>query len=515
MFGFGRKAKLQKAIDRALAPVEHEDDVADHAPLEELAPELQVEAFARVARALHRDDRHPAAKRSLDRGLELAPDALELNELAATVARELGDLDAAIAAQQRVVAASPREPEPVDALAEMLLEADRVTEALEVLRPLRALDEPMIDTRFAEALFFDDQHTEAFAILDRVCQHYDAARKQLGFSGGWRVDSAFRLRDEVYAKLHGREATIDLHASEAKLDARAGVNYRLLGAQLAAKSERIADVVELEDPDSTERRGQVLLAQASNPARGLVLIGSAQLRRGEVSMALETFEQACEADGRCFAAFLGLGAAMEHERYDLHRMVRRLALPSSLPPELAACVPDFSVLTEAERRVVWASVQPLRSALPPLVEAGAKIRILPIDVRATDVGIFEAAVGERADDQRSYDAISGLATHGGAIAKIEELLDIVSDAAWTFAHELAHVAFFHMPEQRTAPFVEIYERALDVGYANTEYALSNIDEFFAVGYADFLRLRHGTPGAPIRDDAGIHDALTRYFDELT
>lgn len=72
-----------------------------------------------------------------------------------------------------------------------------------------------------------------------------------------------------------------------------------------------------------------------------------------------------------------------------------------------------------------------------------------------------------------------------------------------------------MPAQRTAPFVEIYERALDVEYANTEYALSNVDEFFAVGYADYLRCRHGMPGAPLRDDAGIHDALAKYFDVLT
>jgi hypothetical protein len=164
--------------------------------------------------------------------------------------------------------------------------------------------------------------------------------------------------------------------------------------------------------------------------------------------------------------------------------------------------------------VVWASAQPLAPLLPILAERGVTMRILPIDVRATDVGLFEDAAGERADDHRSYDAISGVATHGGAIAKVEELLDIVTDGGWTFAHELAHLAFFHMTEEQRAPLLEIYERALDVGYANTDYALSNADEFFAVSYTDYLRMRHELPGVPFADDAGIQRALTSYFAAL-
>lgn len=38
--------------------------------------------------------------------------------------------------------------------------------------------------------------------------------------------------------------------------------------------------------------------------------------------------------------------------------------------------------------------------------------------------------------------------------------------------------------QRAIDYVEIYEGALVVTYANTEYGLANVDEFFAVGFAD-------------------------------
>ncbi|MDX2092698.1 MAG: hypothetical protein SFX73_32835 [Kofleriaceae bacterium] len=513
MFGFGKKAKLQRAIDASLAPVDAEDDLADHAPIEALPPELRPEAFRRVALALYRDDRFPAAQHSISRALALAPDALAINELAVMIASELRDYDAAISAQRRVMAARPREPHLAEALADILLEAERLDEVIALLEPLRALGDPEVDARYAEALHLLGRNDEAFEILDRVCREYEANLKRFPNGGGHnRSEQAHRLRDDVYAELHGREATIELAAADGRLDARAGANYKLLGAQLATQSERIAEVLQLEDPDTTERRGRELCARSE--ARGLVLVGSSQLRRGEVAAARKTFARACEADGRCFAAFLGLGAAMEHETHDLHRRARLLAIPEQQSPALDAVVPDLPALTDVERRVVWASVQPLMAVLPALAERGVTMRILPIDVRPTDLGLFEEIAGARHHDQRSYDALSGVATHGGAVAKIEELLDIAGANGWTFAHELAHIAFFHMPEAQQAPLAALYDDARAVGYANTHYALSDIDEFFAVSYADYLRTRHDPRHAPILDDAGIQGALVTYFDSL-
>lgn len=515
---FGRKAKIRKAVARALADIDGEDDVADHAPIEALPGPLQAEAFARTALALFDDERYAPARRSLARALDLAPDEVDLHELAAQIAIELGDRDAAIAAQRRVVAARPREVKRVEALADLLITAERLEEVIELLQPLRELEDPALETKLAEALYVSGKPEEALAILDPVCALYDAQLKQLS-PADWqslkaRADDASRLRDDVYAELHGREATIELHAAAGKLDARAGVNFKLLGARLAVDSAHEPAVLELEDPDATERRGRALLERDERDAVGLVLVGTAHLRRGDAGRARKTFERACEVDGRYFAAFLGLGAALDGETHGYYQRAARLAMPPTLPPALASVVPDLPALTDAERRVVWLSAQPLAKLLPPLSERGVAMRILPIDVRATDVELFADAAGERAeDDQRSYDAITGVATHGGAIAKIEELLD-TGEHGLTFAHELAHLAFFHLDEQRAKPMLELYERAVAIGYANIEYALSNPDEFFAVSYTDYLRARHDLPGVPHADDAGIQRALNRFFDEL-
>ena len=56
-------------------------------------------------------------------------------------------------------------------------------------------------------------------------------------------------------------------------------------------------------------------------------------------------------------------------------------------------MPDLAALTDLERQVVWASIRPLARMLPTLAERDVKMRILPIDVRATDVDLFKDAAG--------------------------------------------------------------------------------------------------------------------------
>jgi hypothetical protein len=272
-------------------------------------------------------------------------------------------------------------------------------------------------------------------------------------------------------------------------------------------------VLELQDPDATEARAK---GEGLNRASSLVLLGSAQLRRGDLAGARRSFDAARDLDEQCFAAFFGIGAVLDHEKHDLHRRARRIEVRGAPPPELERVVPDWPALTEVERHVVWASAQPFAAELPALAERGVTMRILPIDVRATDVGLFEHAAGRRAaDDHRSYDAIGGVATARGGIAKIEELLDVVGDHAWTFAHELAHLVYFHIDDSTAERFIELYERAVEVGYANTDYALKNDHELFAVSYTDFLRERYRLPGVPINDDAGVRVALMAFFADVT
>lgn len=514
---FGRKAKARKAIARALASVREDGDLADHAPIEQLSDDLRASAYYTLVQELVDDERFAAAKHALSRALELAPDEPELHALAATIHRELRDLTHAIAAQRRVVAARPRDVAAALSLAELLIATEQLDDAVALLRGFAHEADREIDTRLAEALFVRGDTQEAFAILDRVCGQYEAQLRE-----PWsvpdrqgliaRAGHARRLRDDVYAELHGREATIELAAADGRLDARAGVNYRLLGARLASTGTRVAEVLELQDPATTEARGR---DYGPADARGLALVGSAQLRRGELAAARKSFDRACETDGRCAAAFLGIGAVLDHDKYDLHRRAERLRTAPAASREVLAVVPDWPALTELEQRVVWASIGPFAAVLPVLAERGVTIRVLPIDVRATDVGLFEHIAGKRAkDDHRSYDALAGVATMRGAIAKVENLLDIASDHSWTFAHELAHLVYFHLDEARTAPFAAIYDEARRIGYATTTYALKNDDELFAVSFTEFLQRRHGGGRERIADDAGVQSALMSYFTAL-
>ena len=513
---FGRKAKVRKAVDKALAAVRSDSDLADHTPIEALAADLQPSAYFTLAHALVDDERWLAAKHAVERALVLAPDEEELHALAATIAHELGDVAAAVAAQRRVVAAAPDDVPGVLALSELLIKTEQLDEAIALLRGMAHEQDRELDARLAEALFLRGENAEAFAILERVCAQYHAQLRE-----PWsvpdrqgliaRAQHAQRLRDDVYAEMHGREATIELHAAAGRLDARAGVNYRLLGARLASQSGRVAKVLELEDCDTMDARGRAL----GHTAGGLVLVGCAQLRRGDVGAARKSFDRACELDGTCAAAFLGIGATLDHDKYDLHRRAERLGIVPRVPDELVAVVPDWPAMTDRERRVVWASAAPFQRMLPTLAARNVTMRVLPIDVRATDIGLFEQAAGKRAGyDQRSYDALGGVATMRGAIAKIEGLLDIASDHAWTFAHELAHLVYFHLDDARAAPFMPIFEKARRVGYATSSYALQNDDEMFAVSYTEFLRSRHVPRTDAIVDDAGVQAALMGYFHEV-
>lgn len=111
-------------------------------------------------------------------------------------------------------------------------------------------------------------------------------------------------------------------------------------------------------------------------------------------------------------------------------------------------------------------------------------------------------------------AATASANERGAIAKIEELLDVVSDNSWTFAHEFAHLVYFHLDDARAKPFEQLYARAKQAKYATTSYALKNDDELFAVSYTDYLRHHYGLSDTPIEDDAGVQRALMSYFAEL-
>jgi hypothetical protein len=156
-------------------------------------------------------------------------------------------------------------------------------------------------------------------------------------------------------------------------------------------------------------------------------------------------------------------------------------------------------------------MQPLRGALPALAQAGARIRVLPIDVRPTDLDELRAIAGNRSDDHRAPEALGGLSTSKLAVAKIEGLLDVETPDGWTFAHEFAHLAHSHLPKAALTQLAALYARAREVGWASDEYQLENDAEFLAVAYTDFLRQRHGLTEYKEPDEVGLHHDVMAFF----
>jgi len=269
----------------------------------------------------------------------------------------------------------------------------------------------------------------------------------------------------------------------------------------------------LEPVDVAVARADRMLSSDPRSAHALCLKGSALLRLGKLDAARERFEEAAALDGRCFAAFLGLGAVFDHERYGLLGAAGGLPVFPE-PVELGAIVPDLPALTPLELRVVCASAAPLAGALPAVAAAGARIRLLPIDVRPTDVPELSGTISGRTEDHRSYDAIGGLAASRLAVARIDELLDVVSESGLVFAHELAHLAFFHLAGELRERVEALHREATELGWVAEAYALENPDEFFAVSYTDWLRQRYGLPLRREPDDEGIFDAIAAVFEAL-
>jgi hypothetical protein len=88
------------------------------------------------------------------------------------------------------------------------------------------------------------------------------------------------------------------------------------------------------------------------------------------------------------------------------------------------------------------------------------------------------------------------------------------DGGLVFAHELAHLAFFHLDGKLRAEVEALYDEATQLGWVAEAYALENPDEFFAVSYTDWLRARFGLPPRRAPDEAGIFDGLSTVFEAL-
>jgi hypothetical protein len=323
------------------------------------------------------------------------------------------------------------------------------------------------------------------------------------------------LYDDAFAICHGREKVIESPMMAGQLDARSGANYHLLAEARMAKPPAWRPDPVLRPVAESLTFGKTLM-DGGERSRGLCHLGAAHLRKGELDKARDCFEQAREDDDDNFAAYLGIGAVLDHDQHRCRAKVAGLWLPpGSEVAKIADVVVDWPALTDEERRAVTAAVLPLASLVPEIVRKGGQARILPIDARPVDLAVFAKEAGVRDDwDQRCLDAITGLASEELCVAKIENLLDIGSAGRWVFAHEFAHLAHFHAPDAVQARIEQLFQRLGEEDYMLTVYQTKNSAEFFAVSYVDYLDRRWQLPATREGDGDDLLEEVFAFFDEL-
>ncbi|MCA9667257.1 MAG: tetratricopeptide repeat protein [Myxococcales bacterium] len=519
--GLFSKRRVKKAVQRALASRSARVAVEASA-LDGLSDgEERADGWVQVAEALMEEGAEDdVVREALERATGASPSHWDAWALLAELEEQLdGRHEQAIAAYERLLAISPVADEARVELALLLLAHERVDEAREHIGALRRELTSEQGLELGRALFGAGALELAIDVLAPARERCLLELKQATFIDSFEAlksmhDELVRLHDEAYAEVHGREQVVVQSARAAQLDGGAPVNYSLLGESLMVDAPRIARELTLRTVRDEEQLADTLLAEGHR-AHGLVMRGSAYLRQGRAGAAVREMRDACEADGSCFAAFLGLGAALACEHLDAESRVRQL---EKVPPieGIERVVVDYPVLTELERRVVDVSTYPLRACLPPLAEAGVTIRLLPADVRVVDVPELAPLAGERGDDHRTVDALGGVASLGARIAaaRVLELLPIEAANGWTFGHELSHLAFYCLADEWHEEVVSLYERAVEAGYVVTAYAASNIDEFFAGTYEAYLRTRHHCHAQHELDDEGIVEQMFDLFDDL-
>ena len=524
LFGPSPTAVRRRLIVALLAEAPDPADSA-FAEVGRLPRKVRIDVLFGAARHLMLDDEDAAASRALERLLRDAPEHFEAQHALAGLAGRSGDTDAALAAARAHFEANPRNLAAACALAQLQVDAGLAEAALVTVAPfLRAgdLDANMVA---AQAHFAAGHLAAAAELAARVRD--EARARQAGAMtpddfqfARERYEEASRLWSDVHARLEGREQVVVAPARKGELDGGAGVNYRLLAESLmAASSHRpthpalrsVATLAAaLDDHDPPDPRDP-------RDAWELAVLGEWHLREGRPDDARSIFEAARGLDGQCFAAFLGIGAALDARKQGFPRNLE--ALPAMTPePELEGdlirLLPDFTALTAFERRIVFAAAGPFRAALPRLLAAGMQGHILPLDTRPTDLPAFAAFQGERRDDHRTAAALGGMATGRAFVVRIDQLLDLGPESGLTFAHELAHAVLFHLPAAWQARVDALHRRAVEVGYAFTQYQLESPDELWAVGYAEWLAERLALAPPRPNDDAGLRAELGRLFTEL-
>jgi tetratricopeptide (TPR) repeat protein len=514
MFSFLAESKAAKEI---LAALEQKPGPDAFGALHRLPQERQVVVLLKVAERTLADRRKDSARQVLRRVVEIDPGNPDAWRSLARLEKEAGEVDSAREAYARYCEGNPDDADAACEYADILLDLEQPTAVVDLLQPVRNSGVLTVGARLAEALLDLKREPEALEILgplrDEVTSalHKSVGRDEWHF---WKdlKDEVKRLHERAISVVHGREQVVVESGLRHELKVRSGVNYRLLGLALIRKSELKPVSLKIQGPAEAAVQAKARLDQQPADATAMALLANAWQRDGRTSQAEGLFRKACDSDPTCFPAFLGLGAVIDDVDEGRWKSAQTLP-PPVVSPELINVVADWEVLTDGERRVVWASVAPLNRYVPALSKAGVQIHVLPLDARATDHPLF-ADAPDRADDDRHHDSIRGMAQKDGAVVGIEELLDFFEPGNATFGHEFAHLVLRHLEERRLTEIKALYKRALDLGYVASAYASKNLSEFFAVSYADYLASVNGMPLDRVADEDGVLEATLAFFDSL-
>jgi Flp pilus assembly protein TadD len=404
-----------------------------------------------------------------------------------------------------------RFPHRLDVLAELadqLIAMGSAAEAEALLAPWTESSAAHLLCLLGKARFAQDRLQEALPPLKRAMELYE----QLSHETYVELEA---LHTEVLSAVHGRESLIVDAVRRRTLDTRAGVNFMLLAAHQMVGATCRAPSLELLPLDAMRALAEERLRRDASDGVSLVQRGVVALREGRFGEAVTHFERAHELSPEDFAPLLGKGAALELDQQDVLGALKHL--PDVGPLEgLERVFPDWPALTERERRVVYASVLPLCQFLPRLAEGGYQVRILPLDVRTSDVPELAHLQEETVEgDYRAFEALGGVAVGNIAIAKVEGLLSLAPGAAgWVLAHEFAHLVLIAGPERLRTRVQRLRRRAERIGYVGSEYQKQNEDEFFACAYTEYLARRYGLDAEQQLDDRGLAADVSALFEEL-
>ena len=299
---FEARLSLGLLLAREGKPDEARPELAQATMLDpgEAGPDLKARAWRALAQ-IDRTSNPSQASSDLLEALKLSPETPDDTLLAANLAEQTGQLDAAEAAYRRVLAQDPKSVAADSGLAHILIVGKRYSDAEIVLRAAlaQAPDDPALTAQLAAALAAQD-NAEALPLLEKLYAAHPADRPIARMLAAIRADAGD-------------------YAGSDRLDSR------LLAA----------------DPDDAE----LLIAHGQN-----------LVHQGEFEQAFAAFDKAAKIDPASADAWSGLAFAasrINRPAVTLHALTMRSRSAPEIPATLFLWATAYDSLHQKEQAAVY------------------------------------------------------------------------------------------------------------------------------------------------------------------